>query len=85
MSNVKDPGHYDGDGKVKCKRAMRSMVSRAKFLEPIVIYWWLTAFKYLWRWPFKNGFADIDKCIQSLEYMKEEHKRSCIERHNSPE
>lgn len=68
---VKRPAHYDGDGRISCMDALRSMMSKAT-LPPVVIYWWGCAFKYLWRWHMKNGIQDIDKCMQCLKYMKEE-------------
>ena len=69
---VKEPRHYAGDGKVACMDALRSMMSNVSNLAPIVVYWWGCAFKYLWRWPHKNGQQDIEKCIQCLKYLKDE-------------
>lgn len=68
---VKEPKHYAGDGEVSCMRALRSMLYNIG-LPGIQIYWWGCAFKYLWRWPSKNGVQDVDKCIQCLKYLKDE-------------
>ena len=66
---VKNPRHYEGDGKIQCKDAMKSMVHGIRM--PLEIgYWWITSLKYIWRWPHKNGEQDIDKAIQSLQYLK---------------
>lgn len=54
------PKHYRS-GEVECIEAMESMALNAK-LSPFVGYLWLNAFKYLWRWPFKNGVEDLKKC-----------------------
>jgi hypothetical protein len=75
---VKEPRHYAGDGKIACMDALRSMLSPSHDpqanLSPTVIYWWGCAFKYLWRWPLKNGVQDVEKCKQCIEYMLEELK-----------
>lgn len=74
--DIKNPIHYSGNGIIECKDALRSMLhnamnSNAK-LTPTTIYWWGCAFKYLWRWPWKNRKKDIDKCIQCLKFLKKE-------------
>ena len=66
--NVKNPKHYAGDGKITCMDAMTSMTHGLSF-DPTVAYWWLTAFKYLWRWPRKGGLKDLEKCKQSIDYL----------------
>lgn len=48
---------------------MKSMTTGA----PIGAYdshWWCEAFKYVWRWPHKNGLQDIDKAIESLTELR---------------
>lgn len=72
---VKEPSHYAGDGEVSCMRALKSMMWGASLeleLPSMVIYWWGCAFKYLWRWPWKNGKQDVEKCIQCLNYLMDE-------------
>ena len=63
-----NPGHYEGDGEVSCARALRSMTWLST-LPPMQLWWWACAFKYLWRWPRKNGAEDLRKahdCIGRL-------------------
>lgn len=63
-----NPGHYEGDGEVSCARALRSMTWTST-LPPMQLWWWACAFKYLWRWPWKNGAEDLRKahdCIGRL-------------------
>lgn len=74
---VKNPRHYSGDGKISCMDAMVSMShDSATVLDATTIYWWLSAFKYLWRWPWKNKDQDIDKCIRCLEYMRKSYRKN---------
>lgn len=74
---VKNPRHYAGDGEISCMDAMVSMShDSATVLDATTIYWWLSAFKYLWRWPWKNKDQDIDKCIRCLEYMRESYRKN---------
>ena len=68
---VREPRHYSGDGKISCMMAVKSMFSGLK-LSAVQVYWYGCAFKYLWRWPWKDGKQDIDKCIQCLNYLKDE-------------
>lgn len=68
---VSAPAHYAGDGKIECMAALRSMMHGIMML-PSRAYWWGCAFKYLWRWPHKNGLQDLYKCRQCLDYLIEE-------------
>lgn len=61
---VTAPSHYAGSG-IECKEAMRSMMG-----EDMANYWWGCAFKYVWRWPHKNGVQDIDKAIECLTELR---------------
>lgn len=79
---VEAPEHYAGDGEVDCMRAMRSMQagwgwgividpkrSRVSIGKTIAVSYWLTtAFKYIWRWPFKGGLEDIKKARRCIDY-----------------
>ncbi len=66
------PEHYRGDGAISCADAMESMVNpAADMLSGMQIYWWLSAAKYVWRWPLKNGVEDLDKAIDCLQKLKE--------------
>ena len=70
---VREPKHYAGNGKISCMDAMASMLYLAEEeLTAPQIYWWGCAFKYLWRWLWKNGKQDIEKCIQCLKYLQDE-------------
>lgn len=31
-------------------------------------YWCITALKYLWRWPRKNGLEDLKKARRCIDY-----------------
>lgn len=69
---VTAPIHYAGDGKTDCMKAAASMMSHAE-VAPMQAYWWGCAFKYLWRWPHKNGIQDLEKCKQCIDYLIGEH------------
>lgn len=72
------PSHYSGNGEITCSDAMKAMLygdMEYAASNPMVVWWWLCAFKYLWRWPYKNGIDDLkkcDDCIQRLIAMLEE-------------
>lgn len=73
---ITNPVHYDGRYGIECKEAMANMVDRLVNQEPVMnmtpsmAYWWGCAFKYLWRFPYKNAVQDIDKCIECLDNIK---------------
>lgn len=83
--NVSHPKHY-ASGEIECKDAMREAMGEiyclqpcaegygesSKNIPPIAFYWWGCAFKYLWRWPRKNGFEDLRKCKQCIDFIVEE-------------
>lgn len=71
FDEVKRPFHYDGDGKISCMDALKSMMY-AVDMDPVVAYWWGCAFKYLWRWPNKNGVQDLKKARQCIDYLIKE-------------
>lgn len=65
-----NPKHYQGDGTVDCSWAMESMfVPVENKLDGSVFFWWGNAFKYLWRWPLKNGKEDLQKCERCIELL----------------
>ena len=66
-----NPGHYEGDGEVPCARALRSMTWLST-LPPMQLWWWGCAFKYLWRWPWKNGAEDLRKAKDCIGRLLEE-------------
>ena len=70
VDEVADQTRYDGDGVVKCDRALESMLTpepTACRLDPMTRFWWATAFKYVWRFPHKGGAKDVRKAIDCLQ------------------
>ena len=67
---IKRPRHYMGDGNIECMDARRSMMTGADVTNEQA-FWWGNAFKYLWRWPRKNGRADLLKAQRCIEYLLE--------------
>lgn len=65
------PHHYEGDGIVTCADAMRSMTHLVT-LSPMAIWWWACAFKYLWRWPWKNGAEDLRRVYDCIDRLLKE-------------
>lgn len=82
---ITDPLHYDGAHGVECKEAMANMIDRVtdckvgEDVTPTVVYWWACAFKYLWRWPFKNGIQDLRKCVECIENIERAMADEAIE------
>ena len=69
---VDRPPHYNSSN-IECIDAMEAM-SQGSYVDPHAAYCWQNAFKYLWRWPYKNGLEDlkkaqwyIDRLIKELE------------------
>ena len=70
--SVNSPVHYNSAG-TECIEAMSAMVEPSE-VPPHEAYCWQNAFKYLWRWPYKNGLEDLKKArwyIDRLIYLKE--------------
>lgn len=67
---ISHPDHYTGHG-IECMDAMKSMVYGADVTN-FQAYWWLCAFKYIWRWPCKNGVEDLKKARQCIDYLIED-------------
>lgn len=79
MAQVSDPitapRHYDGAHGVEAKEAMANMANRPLSeavvpVSPMAVFWWCAAFKYLWRFPFKNGIQDVEKCRECLRNLE---------------
>lgn len=68
---VSHPDHYSRGG-YECKDVQRALANSAVNLPVYAIYWWLNAFKYLWRWDKKNGIQDLKKCKQCIDFIIEE-------------
>lgn len=67
---VNKPPHYNSSA-IECIDAMEAMSEGAK-VAPHAAYCWQNAFKYLWRWPYKNGLEDLKKCRWYLDRLIEE-------------
>jgi len=61
LDNVNHPQHYN-NGKVECIEAMEAMAEGSN-VDAHTAYLWQNAFKYLWRWPYKNGTEDLEKAV----------------------
>lgn len=75
------PEHYIGDGKVSCQRALLSMSmgwAAADTVPPFIsMFWATTAFKYIWRLPFKEGPREnLRKAIDCLRKALDTFERS---------
>ena len=74
---ITSPVHYAGKYGVEAKEAMRNMADRSFDdavipMTPMAVFWWCAAFKYLWRFPFKNGRQDVLKCRECLSNLERE-------------
>lgn len=54
--NVNHPGHYN-QGSIECIEAM----IQTQGIQATIDFCICNAFKYIWRYPAKNGFEDIKK------------------------
>ena len=59
MDVLNKPLHYNTAG-IECIDEMSAMSEGAN-VKPHQAYCWQNAFKYLWRWPYKNGLEDLKK------------------------
>ena len=57
VDNVNHPKHYEGNCSIECIDAMRFALGD----EGLAFFCAGNAFKYLWRYKFKNGEEDLDK------------------------
>lgn len=74
MSKPTNPDHYKGTG-ITCSQAMSSMVNAWDNTVPkMTLYWVMCAFKYIWRFPLKNGTQDLEKAVMCLLYAIEEQR-----------
>lgn len=55
---VNHPSHYAGHTGIEAMDALESCMGK----DAMVYFFWGNAFKYLWRWKFKNGVEDLEKC-----------------------
>ena len=66
---VNSPPHYNQS--IECIDAMKAM-SDGTALPSHQAYCWQNIFKYLWRWPYKNGVEDLKKCRWYLDRLIKE-------------
>lgn len=69
------PGHYAGDGYVTCSRAMESASAQGAVVPQSAMqrWWWMCAFKYVWRmWSKGDPAADAGKAVDCLRKCMEE-------------
>ena len=65
---VNKPPHYR-NGQLECITAMEGMVEGSE-LPAHQAYLWQNAFKYLWRWPYKQRpVEDLKKAIWYIERL----------------
>lgn len=79
VDEVANQARYDGDGVVKCDRALESMMTpepTACRLDHMSMFWWATSFKYVWRFPHKGGAKDVRKAIDCLQRLLARIERS---------
>lgn len=72
---VKSPQHYQRSGFPECKEIISGILDGyASFLDEGKIFWLGNVIKYLYRAPFKNGYEDLRKAAEYLNWIvNEEH------------
>jgi hypothetical protein len=70
VDNVNHPSHYNQAG-IECIDAMKAMTEGTS-VPPHAAYCWQNSFKYLWRWPYKNGVEDLKKARWYLDKLIKE-------------
>ena len=66
MDVVNHPPHYQSN--IECIDAMEAMSSGCS-IPSNQAYCWQNCFKYLWRWPYKNGLEDLRKARWYLDRL----------------
>ena len=77
------PAHYRGDGYVTCSRAMESASAQGTVVprSAMGMWWWMCAFKYVWRmWSKADPIADAMKALSCLEHIKDSLEEDLDER-----
>ena len=64
---VDKPPHYN-TANIECIDAMKAM-SEGADVSPHEAYCWQNSFKYMWRWPYKNGVEDLKKAKWYLDRL----------------
>jgi len=66
---VHQPPHYN-EGTIECIEAMKAMADGVLNVSAHEAYCWQNAFKYLWRWPYKEKrLQDLKKCRWYLDRL----------------
>ena len=71
---VDKPPHYN-TANIECIDAMKAM-SEGADVSPHEAYCWQNSFKYMWRWPYKNGVEDLKKARWYLDRLIQEVERN---------
>lgn len=66
-NNVSNPKHYCGSVSLECIDVMRVSYGDIAVGNFCIC----NAFKYMWRYKYKNGREDLDKAHWYLEYAKQ--------------
>ncbi len=66
VNMVEKPPHYQSS--IECIDAMKAM-SEGADVSPHEAYCWQNSFKYMWRWPYKNGVEDLKKARWYLDRL----------------
>lgn len=64
MNNVDHPQHYADNCSLECIDTMRIIFGD----DGLMTYCLCNAYKYLWRYRYKNGFEDLDKAKWYLDF-----------------
>jgi hypothetical protein len=64
---VDKPPHYN-NSTIECIDAMSAMAEGCD-IPSHEAYCWQNCFKYLWRWPYKNGLEDLKKARWYLDRL----------------
>ena len=67
---VDQPPHYNKSS-IECIDAMKAMTEGCD-VDAHQAYCWQNTFKYLWRWPYKNGLEDLKKARWYLDRLIKE-------------
>lgn len=62
-----NPDHYDGRLGVTCISAIENAMTDDEYRG----FLWGNIFKYVWRWPKKNGLTDLKKARWLLDKLIE--------------
>lgn len=67
MDNVNHPAHYVDHCSLECIQVMKLVLGRTLTIG----FCFGNAFKYMWRWKYKNGEEDLNKAMWYLITAKD--------------